>query len=186
MPWGKLKKAGDDTVGGEGLGKGWSDLIVQSMKNNLLVSLFVAVCSMTFAGVVCAEEPTIGFHTYESQITGTVEDTNYVLHPMLFAAPSLTGGDIRVESITGSDGGEVPALVTKALRQAKNIVPVGMDHRVESVLKAHRKVAGLGVHGPLKVTGKLFLVIVPKGDKYTVSGSLTPASLTGPRGSWSK
>lgn len=157
--------------------------MILGMMKNLLCALMIA---LTLTGAVRAEE--IGFYTYEAQVVAEVVDTNFVLHPMLFAKPSLTGGEIAVTEITGQDGKEVPALVTKALRQAKNKVGVTFTHEVavESILKAHRRVAGVGVHGPFTVTGKLFLVIAPKGEELRLSGSVTPSSFSGPKGTWKR
>lgn len=123
-----------------------------------------------------------------ARVSGVVEDTRYSLHPMLIGAPSLNGAVIRVDAIAGEDGRGVPALVMKALRQARMRVPVTLPDStaVTALLKAHRRAGGLGVHGPLTFEGKLFLVIVPHGDELPVSGILTPRSLSGPRGSYSE
>lgn len=157
--------------------------MILSMMKNLLCMLIAAI---SLTGAVRAEE--IGFYTFDAQVTAEVVDTNYVLHPMVFARPSLSGGEIAVTSIASQDGKEVPALVTKALRQAKNKVSVTFSHEgpVEEILKAHRRVAGVGVHGPFTVTGKLFLVIAPKGEELRLSGSVTPSSFSGPKGSWNR
>lgn len=54
----------------------------------------------------------------------------------------------------------------------------------EDILKKHRKPLGLGVHGPLKIKGKLRLSFDTYEDRTQMVAVMEAEELKGPKGTW--
>ena len=156
--------------------------------------LLSVVASSTFAGELTSQCTYLDF-------SGEVLDTDLGVsfyhegqHKLDLVIDGLT---IKIDSYQNVTDEPTPPFCVGYLEKKKNKITAKANANVDGddvslarareCLSNHRKLAGFGVHGPLKIKGTLILQMSWKDDKpVKVTPIISFTELSGPKGSWIK
>ncbi len=162
-------------------------------------TLVVAALFFCGACLVSAGETTTQ-HIY-LDFEGEVLDTDMGIslyregqHHFKFVIDGLT---IRVDSYEACSSEPIPPFCVGYMEKKKNKLSADANPNVggddaalaaaRQCLANHRKAAGFGVHGPLKIKGTILLSMSWKENKPAkIRPTISFVQLEGPKGSWSK
>jgi hypothetical protein len=126
-------------------------------------------------------------------VAGEILDTELGFKPRSGQQPlwfAITKVDLRADQITVEDSEPLKPVFIHAMNRLTRKASVRLsqegieDSATQEVLKAHRKTAGFGVLGPLKVSGRLTLTLEVYEDRVALVMTLAPSSVAGPNGTW--